>query len=138
MNSRILLLIKKLEDSVNSDEFLYDCQDVVEELISVEDGQDAIEPILSLFEKHEEADFGSPGPLVHYLEKFYKKGYESKLISSLRRKPTAHTLWMFNRILNSLEGDEKTNALNFLDELIESGQMSSEVLEEALNFRSLH
>jgi len=39
-------------------------------------------------EEHSAIDFGTPGPLVHFMERFYGKGYEEKLIESVRRKPT--------------------------------------------------
>jgi hypothetical protein len=29
-------------------------------------------------------NFGKPGPLVHFVEMFYKKGYEEKLAESIR------------------------------------------------------
>jgi len=51
-------------------------------------------------EEHPEIDYGTPGPLVHFLERFYKKGYEEQLVLSIRRKPTCHTIWMLNRLIN--------------------------------------
>ena len=45
-----------------------------------------------------EADFGQPGPLTHFVEGFYKSGYEELLYQSIKRKPTLHTIWMVNRI----------------------------------------
>ena len=30
----------------------------------------------------------------------YGKGYEDRLVESVRRKPTAHTIWMLNRVIN--------------------------------------
>ena len=33
-------------------------------------------PILELIANHPEVDFGSPGELVHFVEKFYHQGYE--------------------------------------------------------------
>jgi len=47
---------------------------------------------------------GSPGPLVHTLEKFQGR-YERFLADSLRRKPSFLATWMANRILNSKPTD---------------------------------
>ena len=55
--------------------------------------------ILSLIERFPDAEFGSPGPLVHELEAI--PGYEDLLKGSLQRQPEALTVWMANRILNS-------------------------------------
>jgi hypothetical protein len=50
-------------------------------------------------ERLDEADLGSPGPIVHTLEAW--DGYRMPLTESLRRKPTPLTVWMANRVLNS-------------------------------------
>jgi hypothetical protein len=57
-------------------------------------------PLLySFIERLDEADLGSPGPIVHLLETW--EGYRPLLAESLHRKPTPLTLWMANRVLNS-------------------------------------
>ncbi len=45
-------------------------------------------------------DYGSPGPLVHFMEDFHKRGYEDELLRSLDRQPIPHTVWMLNRLIN--------------------------------------
>ena len=45
------------------------------------------------------ADLGSPGSLVHALERM-RGCYESELVASIKRLPTPSTVWMLNRILN--------------------------------------
>ena len=57
-------------------------------------------------ERHPLTDFGSPGPIVHFVERFYKKGYEEELLLSLKRMPTLHTVWMLNRIINGTDQAE--------------------------------
>lgn len=56
--------------------------------------------ILHFIEAHPEIDFSTPGPLVHFMERFHGKGYEERLAESLRRKPTSATVWMLNRVIN--------------------------------------
>jgi hypothetical protein len=63
-------------------------------------GIEIVTPILAFMEKHPEIDFGLPGPLVHFIEHFHLKGYEELLISSVERKPTEHTIFMLNRVVN--------------------------------------
>lgn len=61
-------------------------------------------PLLySLMERLDDADLGSPGPIVHTLEAW--AGYPSGLAESLRRKPTPLTVWMTNRLLNTEPSD---------------------------------
>jgi hypothetical protein len=45
-------------------------------------------------------DLGTPGSLVHTLER-WRGDYEEFLTQSVRRKPTPLSVWMVNRILNS-------------------------------------
>ena len=55
--------------------------------------------LLALLERHPQADFGTPGPLVQALES--QSGYAPLLAASLERQPTELTAWMANRLLNS-------------------------------------
>jgi hypothetical protein len=62
--------------------------------------------LLALLERHPQADFGTPGPLVHVLES--QTGYPALLAESLERQPTELSAWMANRLLNSkLPMDER-------------------------------
>jgi hypothetical protein len=61
---------------------------------------EAIEPILRFMEDHPSLDLGMPGPLVHFAEQFFGRGYEERLVKSLERKPTGHTAWMLHRVIN--------------------------------------
>jgi hypothetical protein len=66
--------------------------------------------MLSLLERFPDADFGSPGPLVHELEAI--PGYQPLLRGSLRRQPTGLTVWMVNRLLNTkLPNDQRESWL---------------------------
>lgn len=61
---------------------------------------DAVPHIFRFFESHPNADFGTPGPLVHLLEAHPGK-YEWELEQSIHRSPSPQPVWMVNRILNS-------------------------------------
>jgi len=64
----------------------------------------AMPAMFSLFERFPDADFGSPGPLVHELEAI--PNYLPLLRTSLGRVPTGHTVWMMNRVLNTKLPDD--------------------------------
>ena len=55
-------------------------------------------------ERLDNADLGSPGPLVHTLEA-WRGSYEALLAESVRRKPSPLSVWMINRILNTKPPD---------------------------------
>jgi hypothetical protein len=65
----------------------------------VEEPAEVFPHAFRFFETHADADLGLPGPLVHYLERFYP-AYLDELCESVTRKPITYTLWMVNRILN--------------------------------------
>ena len=62
--------------------------------------QESIEPILLFMEQHPNIDYGMPGALVHFVERFFGNGYEERLVESVARKPTQQIVWMLNRVIN--------------------------------------
>ena len=61
---------------------------------------DLVAPILEFISEHPEVDFGSPGELVHFVERFYHQGYEDLLMEVVGKKPTLHNIWMLHRCCN--------------------------------------
>ena len=51
-------------------------------------------------EDHSDLDYGNPGALVHYAERFWKMGYEECLVESVSRHPVSPTVGMLNRLVN--------------------------------------
>ncbi len=70
-------------------------------------GGEVVEPILRFMESHPDIDYGAPGELVHYVERFLGRGYEALLLESFLRRPTGHTAWMLNRLIHGT-GDAVT------------------------------
>ncbi|MEZ7599787.1 hypothetical protein [Streptococcus sp. 27098_8_69] len=61
---------------------------------------DLVAPILEFISEHPEVDFGSPGYLVHFVERFYHQGYEDLLMEAVGKRPTPHNIWMLYRCCN--------------------------------------
>lgn len=89
-----------LQAIADSDDFEYRSRELTDALSAAHGGLETVEPILRFMEAHPSIEYGVPGPLVHYMEKFYQKGYEVKLLESIERTPTDHTLWLLNRLIN--------------------------------------
>lgn len=96
-------ILQSLEAISTSRDFVHHAYQLTDKWSAEPDAYKAVDPILAFLEKHPEVDVGSPGPLVHFVEKFYGDKYEAKLLESLSRKPTAHTVWMLNRIINGVK-----------------------------------
>jgi len=74
-------------------------------------GSEAVEPVLRFMEQHPNLDYGMPGPLVHFVECFGKRDYDDKLLESLERQPTSHTVGMLNRLINGAESPRELEPL---------------------------
>ena len=127
-------LIKKMEEQIDSDSF----EEVQEECIyQIEEenlGISTVEPLLLFMERHPLFDFGMPGAIVHYVEQFYKKGYEDLLVASVIRRPTMHTVWMINRIKNAGENSDKYEKI--LNDILEKQDVEEEIKNSVKEFLS--
>jgi len=138
MNAQIGKIVKEILDRVNKDDFLEFTETQCEELEEIDESGESIDPLLKIFEDYPNTDFGMPGPLVHFLERFYRKGYEEKLINSINRKPTSHTLWMLNRIINDVEGKIKDDLISVLSDVLRRDDIDNETRNAANEFIGLH
>ena len=76
------------------------------ELMTLPQPERAVPALFDVMERMPDADLGSPGPLVHTLERM-RGHYESELVESIKRRPTPLALWMVNRILNGTGNPEQ-------------------------------
>lgn len=88
-----------LEALPRDDYFAHRTDDLVLEWERRGAGSEAVEPILRFMEQQPDIDFGVPGALVHFVERF--DGYDDMLLASVGRQPTPHTVWMLNRVINA-------------------------------------
>ena len=133
LNSIIQKMEAGMQDREDFETVMMDCREEIEENYNQ---LDSVQPLLRLMERHPLTDFGSPGPIVHFVERFYKKGYEEELLLSLKRMPTLHTVWMLNRLINGT--DQAEVYLELLKEISENASYNTEIREEALHFLSIH
>ena len=133
LNSIIQKMEAGMQDNEDFETVMMDCMEEIEENYNQ---LDSVQPLLRLMERHPLTDFGSPGPIVHFVERFYQKGYEEELLLSLKRMPTLHTVWMLNRLINGK--DQAEVYLDLLKEISENASYDKEIREEALHFLSIH
>lgn len=102
-------------------------------LMNVPDKEKAIPELFSVMERLPDADLGSPGPLVHTLERLH--GYEGELVRSVRRQPSLLSVWMVNRILNTNLSDEaRRSYIALLNEALAHPNAPETVREELRSF----
>lgn len=128
----LVTAIKEIENSIGSDDFESVMEENIMKLEIQNVGIEAVEPLLQLMERHPLDDFGAPGAIVHFVERFYKKGYEELLVKSIKRKPTMHTVWMLNRIINGSEN--KKDYIELMNNIIECNDFEEEIRNQARTF----
>lgn len=138
MSPKCELFIKRLGalTNVDTDDYmesrLYELCELVE---NDPDSSLVIPHIFAFFEAHPEADFGAPGPLVHFLEK--QPDYEEYLMESIARKPTAPPIWMINRILTiTTLPERRTTLLNLLQSVLTNLNADEYARDQAENYLS--
>ncbi len=99
----------------------------------------AVEPVFRFMESHPDLDYGSPGPLVQFAESFWaldeKRRYEEKLIESLNRAPTFHTIWMLNRLINGEQNsEEKVRLISIMQRIANDTALEPYLREGAADF----
>ncbi|MFB9077958.1 hypothetical protein ACFFLS_04730 [Flavobacterium procerum] len=98
--------IQKAYETGDKYEFIDPAYEICDELEAMEDNFDAIKPIFELIERSPDIDYGGPGPLASFMEKYYKNGYEELLLQSIERKPTEYTLGLLHRLINDKNNSE--------------------------------
>jgi hypothetical protein len=106
---------------------------LTDELLQQPNPERAIPALFAVMERMPDVDLGSPGPLVHTLEKI--NSYESGLVASLHRTPCLLSVWMVNRVLNATKNSERRQSwLNLLDSVAKNPATVPEVRQAALGF----
>lgn len=125
-------VIKEIESAVGTDDFEFIMEENIMKLGAEGVGIEAVTPLLELMERHPMEDFGMPGAIVHFVERFYKNGYEELLIESVKRRPTMHTVWMLNRVMNGSEN--KNDYLEIMKEVTERSDVEEAIKNSASEF----
>ena len=94
-------MLVALHDAITEDQEFELADEIVDAMEAYPQPFDLVDPVLDFISKHPEVDFGAPGELVHFVERFYHQGYEELLMESVLKSPTAHNIWMLHRCYNA-------------------------------------
>ena len=87
-------IITGLKATIKPEEEYFIEDDLIDAINQYPEPFELVDPILEIIATNPRVDFGMPGDLVHFVEQFYKHGYEELLIASVRNHPTPHNIWM--------------------------------------------
>ena len=127
-------IITRLQNAAKEDEEYYMDDDLIDAINEYPESFELVEPILEIIGTHPRVDFGMPGDLVHFLEQFYKHGYEELLVSSVRKNPTAHNLWMVHRCFNDVNNSKREILVELMKELKDESSGSMDIKKEIDEF----
>jgi hypothetical protein len=129
----VIAALNSFEPSRDDTDSLYRLYQLFEGFRSLPDRDRVAQAMFSLIERFPDAEFGSPGPLVHELEAI--SGYLPLLCDSVRRQPAHLTVWMINRLLNTnLPSDQRGAWLSELRAVLEHPFTSEQTRIFAENF----
>ena len=120
-------IIISLQKGINPYEEYYIEDKVMEAMLEYPNPFELVAPILEIIESNPDIDFGTPGNLVHFVEKFYKKGYEKLLLKSVRKNPTIHNIWMLHRCYTDEDNPLHSKFALLIKEIKEDESVSSKI-----------
>lgn len=127
-------IITRLQNAAKEDEEYHMDDDLIDAINEYPEPFELVEPILEIIGTHPRGDFGMPGDLVHFLEQFYKHGYEELLVSSVRKNPTAHNIWMVHRCFNDVNNPKREMFAKLMKELKDDSSVSMDIKKEIDEF----
>ncbi|EDY19725.1 hypothetical protein CfE428DRAFT_2901 [Chthoniobacter flavus Ellin428] len=131
--------LRALEENDFGDDVPSQLFQLTEALMELSQPERAVPELFAVVERFPDAELGTPGPLVHTLERL---DYTEELASSLRRRPTPHGVWMVNRILNgTLPAERRQFYLDLLASIAHHPNATESARDQAehfLEFQSTH
>lgn len=74
--------LDELIKAISAEDF-YETEEVLEKVTQEDDSIEYVKSLLKYMEENPYIDYGMPGPIVHYIENYYQKGYEELLYDSI-------------------------------------------------------
>ena len=121
------VMLVALHDAITEDQEFELADEIMDAMELYDQPFDLVAPILDFISKHPEVDFGAPGELVHFVERFYHQGYEELLMESVRKSPTEHNIWMLHRCCNDNDPNLVRQIQTLVGELKKDKTLDSQV-----------
>lgn len=123
----------ELKNAMLKEDF-YKTNEVIEKIKQESNAFEYLPFIFSVMETNPGLDYGMPGPVVHFMENYYKNGYEEILLRSVQNMPTSHTVWMLNRVINDPKLGNREMYIEVLKSLLDRNDISQFVRTDIENF----
>lgn len=121
------VMLVALHDAITEDQEFELADEIVDAMEAYPQPFDLVAPVLDFISKHPEVDFGAPGELVHFVERFYHQGYEELLMESVLKSPTVHNIWMLHRCYNAHDPELVSKIKVLIQKIQDSDKTAIEV-----------
>ena len=120
-------MLVALHNAITEDQEFELADEIVDAMEAYPQPFDLVAPVLDFISKHPEVDFGAPGELVHFVERFYHQGYEELLMESVLKSPTVHNIWMLHRCYNAHDPELVSKIKVLIQKIQDSDKTAIEV-----------
>ena len=127
--------INEIKESIIKNEF-HEKIGIILEKIENSDG--IVRPLIEIIQENPEFDFGNPGEIVFFLEKYDEEKYDKILVESLMKKLTEHTIFMMNRIINGASDEKKSEYIELYMKILCGNRINNDlknIINEFLEFQ---
>jgi len=111
--------------------------DIVDKLEADKVGFEITKDVVALMEQNPSIEFGTPGPLTHFIEKFYsehQEEYNTLLENSVKETPAIHTISLLTRVINASEEKRAVELTEIISAISENNTLHKDLREVAQNF----
>jgi hypothetical protein len=119
--------------NIGDDNYMERLYEITDALEGETDNGTCADALYSLLERYPDVDFGSPGPIVHNLER--NRFHRDKLPISVQRQPGYLNVWMVNRILNdNLSDAERMHWTHALADVVDNPKAADNIKGKAKKY----
>ena len=130
--------INEIKESIIKNEFNEKIGIILEKIDKVENSHYTVKSLIKIIQENPEFDFGNPGEIVFFLEKYDEEKYDRILVESVMEKPTEHTIFMMNRIINGASEEKKSEYIELYMKILCDNRINDElknIIKEFLEFQ---
>ena len=107
---------------------------ILTDIYNDDNGKMCVEFLITFIMENSDVDYGMPGPVVHFIEKYPIDFYVEFLLKAIKTRPNETLLWMLNRIINSPFVTGKKDYLEILKSTSERNDIAEVTKEVAKRF----
>ena len=124
---------EKLVEAICEEDF-FETNEILEEICKNEMGEEYVEFLINFMSDNPDIDYGVPGPVVHFIEKYPVDFYLGFLLKAIERKPNDTLLWMLNRIANVSDKKDKKKYMDVFQKTAKRKDIDAITKDTALRF----